>query len=122
MISPGDAATLLGISRRSVYELAAPHGPIPCTRIGKRISFEHSDVEEYKAKCRFTEIKIAVATALSSTVSLKDKGSELQSCFQKLGVAPKLTPSTAKNRPASMRPQQASNAPSTPSRMLSLVT
>lgn len=29
------AAVMLGVSAGKVYQLAAPHGPIPCTRIGK---------------------------------------------------------------------------------------
>lgn len=55
-----EAAALLGVSARQVYDLAAPEGPIPCTRIGRpgskrpRVVFEQADIEEYKAQCRST--------------------------------------------------------------------
>lgn len=48
-------SAMLGVSSGKVYQLAAPHGPIPCTRIGARIIFDLSDVTEYKTKCRFTD-------------------------------------------------------------------
>lgn len=46
------AAAMLGVSARQVYDLAAPTGPIPCTRIGRRVIFEESDVLEFKAQSR----------------------------------------------------------------------
>lgn len=48
------AAEVLGVSRRQVYALAAPGGPIPCTRIGKRIIFDMPDILEFKQSCRST--------------------------------------------------------------------
>lgn len=42
------AARLLGVSERLVYDLAAPAGPIPCTRIGRRIIFDEADVAAYR--------------------------------------------------------------------------
>ena len=33
-ITVSEAATLLGISRRMMYSLAAPIGPVPCHRFG----------------------------------------------------------------------------------------
>jgi excisionase family DNA binding protein len=50
------ASEFLGVSRAMVYKLAAPHGPIPCTRIGKRVIFEESDVSAYKASCRVEHV------------------------------------------------------------------
>ena len=96
-----DASTLLGVSAGKVYALAAPGGPIPCTRIGKRIIFDRSDVLEYQQSCRFTEIKIAARSSLSSTVRLKANESALLKHFQKLGIKPKLMLTTAPNLPAS---------------------
>ena len=123
MITPAEAAAILGISRRSIYGLAAPGGPIPCTRATvRRISFERSDVEEYKAKCQFTEIKRAAATNLNSTVLSVAADSGLESCFRRLGAEPRLTPSTAKSRPASTPRPAASSGRSTSSRKLSLVS
>lgn len=36
-ITVSEAAALLGISRRMMYSLAAPIGPVPCHRFGRRI-------------------------------------------------------------------------------------
>lgn len=47
-----EAAEVLGISARHMYSLAAPGGPIPCTRIGRRIIFDLPDLLEFKASCR----------------------------------------------------------------------
>src|SRR5690606_29593071 len=69
MLSVAEAAKRLGVSPRTVYDLAAPAGPIPCHRIGRRIVFSQEDLTEYLQQCRYTEIKKEVATFLSSTVS-----------------------------------------------------
>ena len=39
-------AATLGISARKVYDLAAPAGPLPCTRIGRRVVFDEADILE----------------------------------------------------------------------------
>lgn len=67
MLSVAQAAQRIGVSPRTIYDLAAPAGPIPCHRIGRRIVFSPEDITEYLEKCRFTEIKREVATFLSST-------------------------------------------------------
>src|SRR5690606_25391559 len=88
-ISPWQAAGILGISRSKVYDLAAPEGPIPCARFGRRIVFDRADLLEYMERCRYTETKNAVVSSLSSTaVSIRDE-SELESIFHQLGVVPK---------------------------------
>lgn len=56
-----DDGAILGISPRMVYALAAPAGPIPCYRIGRRMVFNESDVREYKESCRLNAIKGAVS-------------------------------------------------------------
>src|SRR3546814_5392632 len=66
-VQPRDAAAFLGVSLRQVYDLAAPHGPIPCYRTGRRITFDRADLVEYRQKCRSTEIKCAVNISLNST-------------------------------------------------------
>lgn len=116
-LSPQQAATVLGVSRRKVYALAAPDGPIPCYRIGTRISFDLIDLTEYLSTCRYTETKRAVVSSLNSTVRLGASESGLESYFQKRGLKPKLTPSTARNPPGSMRSGQPSNVRSISSRM-----
>jgi len=63
-IQPRAAALILGVSKRQIYDLAAPHGPIPCYRMGKRIVFDAADLQEYKQSCRHTETKLAVATSV----------------------------------------------------------
>ena len=42
------AAAILDISSRGLYALAAPYGPIPCYRIGRRIVFNEADVVAFK--------------------------------------------------------------------------
>ena len=37
-MTPYEAAATLGVSAEKVYSLAAPRGPIPCSRIGRRVS------------------------------------------------------------------------------------
>ncbi len=108
-VSPKEAAAYLGVSLRLVYDLAAPHGPIPCYRHGRRIAFNSDDLISYKSSCRSTEIKRAVVSSLNSTVSLAASESALESCFQKLGVKPRLTPTIGRNQPASTPSPRASN-------------
>jgi excisionase family DNA binding protein len=110
------AAAVLGVSARQAYDLAAPNGPIPCTRIGRRVVFDQADIEEFKAKCRFTETRRAVASALSSTRVSAANESALQSSFRALGIVPKRTPSTANTRAASTPQREASVIPITQSK------
>ncbi|MAK54797.1 MAG: hypothetical protein CML17_02935 [Pusillimonas sp.] len=98
-IPPDQAARILGVSRSKIYDLAAPAGPIPCIRIGRRIIFDMNDLMEYRAQCRYTEKKQAVVSSLSSTAPLKASGSGLENVFRRLGVKPKRTLSTEKNQP-----------------------
>jgi len=44
LIGVASAAATLGVSQRHVYDLAAPAGPIPCYRIGRRILFNQTDL------------------------------------------------------------------------------
>ena len=92
-----DASELLGVSARQVYALAAPAGPIPCYRIGRRIIFSKSDVLEYLQSCRFTEIKSAVASYSNSRARLKAKESDLLKACRALGIKPKPMLMTARS-------------------------
>ena len=54
MLTPAEAAGLLGLSPRAVYDLIAA-GLLPCYRMGAgrgAIRLEPADVEAYKASCR----------------------------------------------------------------------
>src|SRR5687768_17352921 len=95
-----EAAVRLGVSARQVYDLAAPNGPIACHRIGRRVVFEESDIEEYRNKCRFIATASAVSSSLTLTAAFPVRvESGLENAFRKLGLKPKLTPSTAKSAP-----------------------
>jgi hypothetical protein len=52
------AAAILGISSRGLYALAAPYGPIPCYRIGRRIVFNEADVVAFKESQKVTQVKL----------------------------------------------------------------
>ena len=48
MLTAAEVAEILAIDRRTVYDLAAPLGPIPCYRMGRRcIRFERTDIDVY---------------------------------------------------------------------------
>jgi hypothetical protein len=66
-ITPGEAADLLGISRRKAYGLAAPHGPITCTRIGRSVRYFLKDVLSYETTCRSTETRETKAASDSNS-------------------------------------------------------
>ena len=112
-ITVSEAAALLGISRRMMYSLAAPIGPVPCHRFGRRIVFQEPDVLEYQASCRLNATRNAVRSSLSSTAVSAGSVSGLESAFRALGIKPRLTHSTGKNQPASTRQQQGRPAPAT---------
>ncbi|WP_112076794.1 helix-turn-helix domain-containing protein [Herbaspirillum rubrisubalbicans] len=103
LIGVASAAATLCVSPRHVYDLAAPAGPIPCYRIGRRILFNRNDLFSYLESCRYTATKKEVISSLNSTAALKARGSGLENTFRKLGISPRLTPSTGKNQPVSMR-------------------
>ena len=53
MITAMEVAKILGISRQAAYNLAAPHGPIPCYRFGPRcMRFDVESVNDYLRSCR----------------------------------------------------------------------
>lgn len=102
LITAEAAAKILGVSRGAVYDLAAPKGPIPCVRLGRRcIRFNQEDVEAHVRKCLHTLIKITIAGDIRSTKSLTVNAFERQSYFQRIGIAPKPKTSTSKKTRAS---------------------
>jgi excisionase family DNA binding protein len=94
------AAEVLGVSRRQVYALAAPGGPIPCTRIGKRIIFDESDLVAFKESCRCMPApKLPRLSISSGPIRVSNPGgpSPLQKLFEEMGIRPKLTHDAGKN-------------------------
>lgn len=51
MLTASQAAAVLGLSTRKVYDLAAS-GRLPCYRVGREVVFDAAAVEQYKASCR----------------------------------------------------------------------
>lgn len=98
LITVEAAAKELGISKRMMYELAAPHGPIPCCRIGRAVRFDPSDIENYTKSCRSTPTRPPVAGVSRLTVSSPDGESGLRSYFRKAGHVLKPKNSTKKKR------------------------
>src|SRR5690606_3987954 len=96
-LSVKEAAAVLGVAPRTMYSLAAPAGPLPCYRIGRRVIFEHADLLEYKAQCRSTVIRSEVASSLSLTVASTAHESGLESAFRRLGIKLGRTSSTGSN-------------------------
>ena len=90
LLTAKEAALLLRIATSTIYQLAAPTGPIPSHRFGGALRFEEDDLREYKKLCRYTTTQTPVAGAIHLTASSTEKGSVLQSYFQKIGVEPKL--------------------------------
>lgn len=67
------AADVLGVSARQVYALAAPAGPIPCTRIGKRIIFDMADILEFKQSCRSTATNNTTCAVRNHSATTKNQ-------------------------------------------------
>ncbi|MEG0786682.1 MAG: helix-turn-helix domain-containing protein [Comamonas sp.] len=95
MIDAKTVAPMLGISERSVYELAKS-GRLNCYRFGAAVRFDEADVEEYKKSCRSVLTHATSVGALSSTRLLRASGSGLAAFFQKATPKPKPKSSTSK--------------------------
>lgn len=85
------AAEYLGVSLRLVYQLAAPNGPIPCYRIGRRIVFDVTDVEAFKQSNHVDPIKEKRTRLKSTRIDLPSSESGLLATFAKLGLKPRLS-------------------------------
>src|SRR5574343_130777 len=106
MLTAAEVAALLGISRRTVPDI--PEAQLPRYRMGRgrgAVRFDPADVETYRASCRSTVIRRAIAGSLSSAVVSTVGESELASAFRALGVAPRPSPSTSARRRACSAPQ-----------------
>jgi excisionase family DNA binding protein len=82
------ASEFLGVSKAMVYKLAAPHGPIPCTRIGARVIFEESDVSAYKASCRVEHVPMpTLRLRVKEALNQRPPGvRSLEEHFRKMGI------------------------------------
>ena len=96
MITAKKAAEMLGLSARKVYDLAAPNGPIPCTRYSEKcIRFNEQDIENYRLSCQFTLMREIVVGASRSIKLSTASESVSQNFFRKLGIEPKPKRSTS---------------------------
>lgn len=103
MIDADEVAKILGISRGAVYDLAAPRGPLPCARFGRRcIRFNAEDVEAFKNQCMVDQARPKLDLKLPRpTVRLEiEVPGERKNCFQRRGIPtkPKLS-SKRKQKP-----------------------
>ncbi|TFF62539.1 DNA-binding protein [Comamonas sp. A23] len=111
MLDAKAVAGMLGLSERTVYELAKS-GRLHCYRFGSAVRFEESDIEEYKKSCRSVSTPATSVGALSSTRLLRASGSGLAAFFQKATPKPRPKSSTSKRPSDSTRLRLVSASPS----------
>jgi predicted DNA-binding transcriptional regulator AlpA len=51
VLTIGETADMLGISRRTLWSLSAPRGPIPTVRIGRRVFYRVQDLVNFINQC-----------------------------------------------------------------------
>lgn len=47
LLTVDEAATRLRLSKRKLWDLTAPRGPIPCLKIGKSVRYESCDLSAW---------------------------------------------------------------------------
>lgn len=95
MLKASQVGPLLGLSPRTVYELART-GALPSYRFGDAVRFDPADVETYRTSCRSTGTSPTSAGAISSTASLTDDDAALAAYFRKAGLKPRRMPTTSR--------------------------
>ncbi|MGE0800956.1 MAG: helix-turn-helix domain-containing protein [Lautropia sp.] len=85
LINALEAAARLGISKRMLYELAAPNGPLPCVRIGRAVRFDPRDIEEFVGKRR-SEPAAPAAAVRRVRPAYRAGGIDLEAAFRAAGV------------------------------------
>jgi excisionase family DNA binding protein len=99
MLTAAEAAKLLGLSARTMYDLAKA-GRVKCYRMGLgagAVRFDPADLEEYKRTCQ-SSVTTPAAGCISSAVQLPGSDSALTSFFRKAGRGPKQSDSTSRKR------------------------
>src|SRR5437868_4844601 len=110
LLSAPEAAAYLGISKRKMYDLVEPRGPIPCYKLGKRLTrFSIQDLNVFIKSCRSDTCETKSVSASNSKPRLTDAGSELLNSFRKLGINPRQKPTTPRKPDASRQKPKASN-------------
>lgn len=116
LLDAQQAADFLSISKREIYNLAFPHGPIPVHKLGPRLTrFAVTDLKAYVISCRYDTSEIKSGTASSSKRRSTGSESDLQKFFQQRGRKSRQTNSTRKNAPESTPRKLASNVHVLPS-------
>lgn len=108
MLTALEAATVLKISSRKVYALAAS-GELASYRFGSSVRFDLADLEAYKAQCR-SPATTRAAGSISLTAGSPGTGSALIDYFRKAGREPKPSPTTKRSQPGSTPLQLAYSA------------
>lgn len=47
LVRPRDAAQMLAISERKLWEISSPRGPVPCLRIGRVVRYDLADLRAW---------------------------------------------------------------------------
>lgn len=104
MLTAAEAAKLLGLSARTMYDLARS-GKIACHRMGVgdgAVRFDPADLQEYKRQCRSPVITPdAGSSSLTASSPLPSGDSALTNYFRKAGRNPKPKSTTSGKRRAS---------------------
>ena len=104
-----EAAHVLGLSARKLYELAAS-GKLACYRFDGAVRFDRADLETYKTSCRLPATTQANGS-ISLTASLPGTAHALTAYFRQAGQKSKRTNSTALKQPGSSRLLLVSQSP-----------
>jgi excisionase family DNA binding protein len=93
LVSAKEAAALLAVAPRTIYELAAPGGPIPCYRIGRALRFAIVDLESYMRTCRQEPVQKSSTRPLAyQKLKPSDplgEDSDLVKLFKSHGITPR---------------------------------
>jgi predicted DNA-binding transcriptional regulator AlpA len=122
MLTAAQVAAQLGLSTSTVYSLHRSGILAGYWVTPSALRFAPADITAYLAACRSIQTKRAVASFSSSIDTSPASESELDTCFRKVGLAPRPTRSKGVKARAYTPSPAASAPPATPSGKLSLVT
>ncbi|GIZ54045.1 helix-turn-helix domain-containing protein [Noviherbaspirillum aridicola] len=90
MLTVREAASVLGVSVRQMYNLAAPRGPIPCYQLGPRMTrFSPSDLRAYLDSCK-VEPAVTSASPAPPKVHARSPDGGLRAAFSAAGIRPRV--------------------------------